>query len=150
MFTDPNLLKLYPVKTVSVWLSHSLSGRRLKVPRPSKRFSKRVCHSSCMTASLWSRQTSLGWTPSNGHESMISAISLREFCGTLFPKRALSFKRSVGGGSVMDTAKAANLFTVYKDADLYDFINAPVGKGLPITQPLRPLIAIPVSQSGPI
>jgi len=45
----------------------------------------------------------------------------------------------------MDTAKAANLFTVYRDADLYDFINAPVGKGLPITQPLRPLIAIPVS-----
>jgi hydroxyacid-oxoacid transhydrogenase len=45
----------------------------------------------------------------------------------------------------MDTAKAANLFTVYREADLYDFINAPVGKGLPITQPLRPLIAIPVS-----
>jgi len=50
----------------------------------------------------------------------------------------------------MDTAKAANLFAVYKDADLYDFINAPVGKGLPITRPLRPLIAIPVSHYGPI
>jgi len=48
---------------------------------------------------------------------------------------------AVGGGSVIDTAKAANLFTVYKDADLYDFINAPVGKGLPISQALRPLIA---------
>ncbi|EED79325.1 predicted protein [Postia placenta Mad-698-R] len=48
---------------------------------------------------------------------------------------------AVGGGSVMDTAKAANLFSVYKDADLFDFINAPVGKGLPITQTLRPLIA---------
>jgi len=31
--------------------------------------------------------------------------------------------------------------TVYKDADLYDFINAPIGKGLAISQPLRPLIA---------
>lgn len=32
-------------------------------------------------------------------------------------------------------------FTVYKDADLFDFINAPVGKGLPIQEQLRPLIA---------
>lgn len=32
-------------------------------------------------------------------------------------------------------------FTVYKDADLFDFINAPVGKGLPVTEKLRPLIA---------
>ncbi|GJE84391.1 iron-containing alcohol dehydrogenase [Phanerochaete sordida] len=52
---------------------------------------------------------------------------------------------AVGGGSVMDTAKAANLFTVYKDADLFDFINAPVGKGRPIEQKLRPLIAVPTT-----
>ena len=32
-------------------------------------------------------------------------------------------------------------FSVYKDADLFDFINAPVGKGLPIKEKLRPLIA---------
>ncbi|KAH9049715.1 iron-containing alcohol dehydrogenase 1 [Lactarius hengduanensis] len=52
---------------------------------------------------------------------------------------------AVGGGSVMDTAKAANLFTVYKEADLYDFINAPIGKGLAISKTLRPLIAVPTT-----
>lgn len=34
---------------------------------------------------------------------------------------------------------------MYGDADLFDFINAPVGKGLPISQPLRPLIAVPTT-----
>uniref|UniRef100_A0A8H8CLN5 hydroxyacid-oxoacid transhydrogenase n=1 Tax=Psilocybe cubensis TaxID=181762 RepID=A0A8H8CLN5_PSICU len=52
---------------------------------------------------------------------------------------------AVGGGSVIDTAKAANLFSVYKDADLMDFINAPVGKGLPIAKSLLPLIAVPTT-----
>jgi hydroxyacid-oxoacid transhydrogenase len=60
-------------------------------------------------------------------------------------KHDFSHFLAVGGGSVMDTAKCANLFTVYKESDLFDFINAPVGKGLPITQQLRPLIAIPTT-----
>ena len=38
-------------------------------------------------------------------------------------------------------------FTVYKDADLFDFINAPVGKGLPVTEKLNPLIAGPLLSS---
>lgn len=52
---------------------------------------------------------------------------------------------AVGGGSVMDTAKAANLFANYPKADLYDFINAPIGKGIPIDKKLSPLIAIPTT-----
>jgi hydroxyacid-oxoacid transhydrogenase len=40
----------------------------------------------------------------------------------------------------MDTAKAANLFVNYPDADMFDFINAPIGKGKPIDRKLSPLI----------
>ncbi|KAK3835153.1 MAG: alcohol dehydrogenase [Linnemannia elongata] len=52
---------------------------------------------------------------------------------------------AVGGGSVMDTCKAANLYYNYPDADLLEFVNAPIGKGSVITKDLSPLIAIPTT-----
>ncbi|PWW80830.1 Dehydroquinate synthase-like protein [Tuber magnatum] len=52
---------------------------------------------------------------------------------------------AVGGGSVMDTAKMANLYTSFPEADFLDFVNAPLGKGLPITKALNPLVCIPTT-----
>lgn len=45
----------------------------------------------------------------------------------------------------MDTCKVANLFTCYPEADLLEFVNAPIGKGSPVTRSLRPLIAVPTT-----
>jgi hydroxyacid-oxoacid transhydrogenase len=52
---------------------------------------------------------------------------------------------ALGGGSVIDTAKAANLYATYKPEDFYDYVNPPLGKGLPIPGDLPPLIAIPTT-----
>ncbi|KAF9348118.1 Hydroxyacid-oxoacid transhydrogenase, mitochondrial, partial [Mortierella sp. NVP85] len=52
---------------------------------------------------------------------------------------------AVGGGSVMDTCKAANLYLHYPEADLLEFVNAPIGKGSVIHKTLSPLIAIPTT-----
>ena len=51
---------------------------------------------------------------------------------------------AIGGGSVMDTAKAANVYTTYP-VDFLTYVNAPIGRGEPVPGPLKPLIAVPTT-----
>ena len=51
---------------------------------------------------------------------------------------------AVGGGSSMDTAKAANLYSTHP-ADFMTYVNPPIGQGTPVPGPLKPLVAVPTT-----
>lgn len=51
---------------------------------------------------------------------------------------------AVGGGSSMDTAKAANLYATFP-ADFLEYVNPPIGRGRPVPGRLKPLIAVPTT-----
>ena len=51
---------------------------------------------------------------------------------------------SVGGGSTIDTAKVANLYSTWP-ADLMDYVYPPLGAGKPVPGPLKSHLAIPTT-----
>jgi len=51
---------------------------------------------------------------------------------------------AVGGGSSIDTAKAANLYATYP-ADFLAYVNPPIGRGEPVPGRLKPLVAVPTT-----
>jgi hydroxyacid-oxoacid transhydrogenase len=51
---------------------------------------------------------------------------------------------AVGGGSSIDTAKAANLYATHP-AELLTYVNPPIGEGRPVPGKLKPLIAVPTT-----
>ncbi|OMJ07887.1 Hydroxyacid-oxoacid transhydrogenase, mitochondrial [Smittium culicis] len=110
VFTDPNIAKLHPLKTVT----QSLRDNNVNFA---------VYDRVRVEPSDISFKDAIDFTRKNGADLFIA----------------------VGGGSTIDTAKAANLYYNYPQADFLDFVNAPVGKGKPIDKSLTPLIAIPTT-----
>ncbi len=120
VFTDPNVAKLDVMKVVE----QSLQASNLNY----------VVWDQCAvepTDKSWNVSVNPLCIPSNERQDAIAFARSQDITHFL----------AVGGGSSMDTAKAANLFVCYPEADLMEFINAPIGKGRPVDKSLRPLIA---------
>jgi hydroxyacid-oxoacid transhydrogenase len=52
---------------------------------------------------------------------------------------------AVGGGSSIDTAKLANLYSTWPPEEFLDYVNSPLGRGCAVPGPLKPLFAVPTT-----
>lgn len=128
VMTDPNLSKLAPVKTVM----DSLAKNGVKF----------YLYDEVRVEPTEERYTH---APSLGFEIYLCSILL--FFYSLLNAAQVARRENfdafiaVGGGSVIDTCKAANLYASDPDAEFLDYVNPPIGKGKRVTVPLKPLIA---------
>jgi hydroxyacid-oxoacid transhydrogenase len=115
VITDPGLARMAPVATVL----ESLESARVSFTHYD-RVRVEPTDESFLDAIAFAKQTPVGQTPYDAYVA-------------------------VGGGSTIDTAKAVNLYTSYPPVDFLDYVNPPIGKGLPVPGPLKPLFAIPTT-----
>ncbi|RUS28004.1 hypothetical protein BC938DRAFT_482478 [Jimgerdemannia flammicorona] len=112
VFTDPTIAKLHPLKAVIESLDrHKVNYVLYDTVRVEPTDTRLPC-------SPVSFKDAIAWSKRHNPDAFVA----------------------VGGGSVMDTTKAANLYATYPDADFLDFVNAPIGKGRVVDRSLKPLI----------
>jgi hydroxyacid-oxoacid transhydrogenase len=115
VITDPGMARMAPVATVLESLENAGVSFTLY-----DRVRVEPTDESFLDAIAFAKQASAGQTP---YDAFVA----------------------VGGGSTIDTAKAVNLYTSYPPADFLDYVNPPIGQGLPVPGPLKPLFAIPTT-----
>ncbi len=95
-----------------------------------------TAHGSLVSAGL----DVITYTDTHVEPTDVSFLDAARFAQELNPDGYVS----LGGGSVIDTCKAANLYATHP-ADFLAYVNQPVGEGKPVPGPLKPHIACPTT-----